>query len=233
LKTFSYENGLIVEEYLDGPELSIESFSFAGRHIVFGINMETKFEKNSANPFVEIAHQMPAPVPPEQLKAARDYTVAFLDAVGIADGPSHTELKLTSKGPRIIETHARVGGDFLTDLVRLTTGYDLYDLTLAWPLKLIEGIEAHPIPYGGAAIRYFTPPPGQVTAIRGIETTRGGRGVRTLHLPLHVGDQIRPILKSSDRVGYVIASAVSSTKAADICKHAIDNITIEVNSSST
>src|SRR5262249_51439024 len=107
-------NRFIVEEFLEGPEFSVESFSFNGFHSILAVT-----EKHCSESFVELGHVLPAALP----KQTEDEIVAcvrnFLDLVTLKDGPAHTEVKLTLAGPRIVEGHNRVGGDKINELVEL------------------------------------------------------------------------------------------------------------------
>jgi biotin carboxylase len=224
----SFKGDFLMEEFLEGRELSIESFSFNGKHFVFGINEETKYSGNSLNPYVEIAHEMPAFLAEQERTEVIAFIGKFLDCIGISDGPAHTELKLTPRGPRIIETHNRMGGDWLPVLVKLSSGVDLYELAVGWPCGILEPPIRAPEPFGGAAIRYFTPPPGVVGSVSGLEYARIEPGVVALHLPLRPGSVIRPIRQSADRPGYVIATASTAQAAAKICQRVVDTVRIEV-----
>lgn len=217
----------LMEEYLDGPEISIETFSFGGRHRIFAITQKIINEASTENPYVEIGHQLPAVLEPEMENKIRNYVVNFLDLMEFADGPGHTEIKLTSNGPRIVETHTRVGGDYITGLVRLATGHDLFALTLGWPLGLMREPDTVPA-LGGAAIQFFTPPCGVVADIFGAEYWRQEPGVHLIELPLKPGDRIKPILSSSDRVGYVVATGRDGADAARLCSTVRENVRIVV-----
>ncbi|HEY7008803.1 MAG TPA: ATP-grasp domain-containing protein, partial [Jatrophihabitantaceae bacterium] len=156
---------MLVEEYLSGPEISVEAFSFGpGRHHVVALTA-----KETLANFVEVGHVVPAPIPAETVAAVTAQVTALLDAVGHTDGPSHTELKLTSAGPRVIESHNRQGGDRITDLVELVHGVDLIKLGLAWATGQLEPWTSAPPANGAAAIHFMTPPPRTVGAITGID----------------------------------------------------------------
>lgn len=208
----------IAEEYLDGPEYSVDCFSFSGRHFILGINLETKNPGPIGSEFLEVAHQVPAPMSQERDHEVREFVRRFLDEVGIQDGPSHTELKYTSRGPRIVETHTRLGGDRLWDLIRLTTGYDLVDMTLQWAMGTLKPLDADPVPRGGAAIQYFTPPPGRLKHLHGMQALRRLPGVVDISLTVDVGAHIPPAMQSVDRAGYVIAQGQTVQQAMEICQ---------------
>ena len=63
---------------------------------------------------------------------------SFLDAVGLVEGPAHTEIRLARNGPRIIESHNRNGGGRINELVRLTFGFDIKATAPGWACGLGE-----------------------------------------------------------------------------------------------
>ena len=218
----------IAEPFLPGAEFSVEAFSCAGDHHVVAITAKLTNDDDPANPFVEIGHVVPAPVGAEGAAAITAYVSGFLDVMGITDGPSHTELRLTPTGPEVIETHTRVGGDSIPTLVRQATGYDLLDLVVQWALDGIRPEAPVPVPAGAAAIRFFTPPPGRVAAVGGVQRWQGLPGVLKLHLPLKAGDTIHSVRDSRTRAGYVLATAPTAEQAVDICRQVITGVRIDV-----
>ncbi|MBR7834644.1 ATP-grasp domain-containing protein [Actinospica durhamensis] len=218
----------IAEPFLDGPEFSVEAFSRAGAHHVIAITGKLTQDDDPENPFVEIGHVVPAPIAPEAATAITQYVAGFLGAMGITDGVSHTELRLTASGPEVVETHTRVGGDSIPTLVRQATGYDLLDLAAQWPLEPDRPYQPAPTTAGAAAIRFFTPPPGTVLGVSGVQRWQGLPGVLKLHLPLAAGDEIPAIRDSHTRVGYVLAAAASAEQALEVCRQVISGVRIDV-----
>ena len=210
------EGEFIAEPFLDGPEFSIEAFSRAGEHHVLAITGKLTAE------FVEIGHVVPAPLDPSAAAAVTTYVRDFLEVMGIAEGPSHTEVRLTAAGPEVIETHTRVGGDSIPTLVRQATGYDLLDLTAGGPLEPVTPTA------GAAAIRFLTPEPGTVAAIVGVQRASGLPGVLKLHLPLQPGDRVPPVRNSRTRAGYVLATGPTAAQATERCRRAIAEIRIDI-----
>lgn len=121
---YSRTQQVIVEEFIDGREFSVEYISHNGQHYFLQI---TDKVTSGAPRFVEMQHHQPADITDEVREAIRDMVERALTALKITNSPSHTEIKLNSNGQLcIIETGARMGGDFITsDLVRLSTGYDM------------------------------------------------------------------------------------------------------------
>ena len=114
----------IVEEFVDGREFSVEALSHNGKHYI--IQITDKVTSGSPH-FIEMQHHQPADISLDIDEKIKETVKGALSVLKIENSPSHTEIKLNSKGELyIIEIGARMGGDFITsDLVRLSTGYDM------------------------------------------------------------------------------------------------------------
>jgi biotin carboxylase len=199
----------LMEEYLDGPEISVESFSFNGTHVVYALT-----DKLVGDGFIEIGHSVPGRHSDETYQTVSALISEFLDAVELHDGPSHVEVKLTARGPRVIEGHSRRGGDRINDLVNLVYGIDFEELMLSWALGRIDAPVERPPAKGGAAIRFLSAPQGRVTAIDGPADVRAQPEVAELHVNYALGDHIGPVRWSLDRPGFVITTG-DTTEEAD------------------
>jgi len=119
----SFTNRAIIEEYISGREVSVESISWKGKHYILAITDKVTTEEPY---FVELEHHQPSQLAEQiQLKIKAE-TLKALSALHIDYGASHAEFKITTQGEVFaIEVGARMGGDFIgSHLVRLSTGYD-------------------------------------------------------------------------------------------------------------
>jgi biotin carboxylase len=119
----SIENAVIIEEYIEGTEVSVEFISWNAKHYFLAI---TDKVTSGAPHFVELAHHQPSSHSFEIQELLKETTIKALNSLDIRYGASHTELKICSDGSvRVIEVGARMGGDFIgSHLVQLSTGYD-------------------------------------------------------------------------------------------------------------
>ncbi len=119
----SLGNEAIIEEFVAGVEVSVETISWQKRHFILTITDKV----TSGSPhFVELAHHQPSLLPEATQAEIRRQTLAALTVLGIDYGASHAEFLITRDGHVFVtEVGARMGGDFIgSDLVRLSTGYD-------------------------------------------------------------------------------------------------------------
>ena len=119
----SFKHEAIIEEFVTGCEISVESISYKGQHYILQI---TDKVTTGAPFFVELEHHQPSSLPEDIQCRVKEIVLHALDALYIQFGASHSELKITENGDiKIIEIGARMGGDFIgSDLVKLSTGYD-------------------------------------------------------------------------------------------------------------
>ena len=119
----SFEHKAIIEEFVTGREISVESISNEGNHYILQI---TDKVTTGAPFFVELEHHQPSSLSEDIKEKVRQIVLHALDALHIEYGASHSELKIDEDGGiRVIEIGARMGGDFIgSNLVQLSTGYD-------------------------------------------------------------------------------------------------------------
>ena len=220
---YSSENGrsgtVIVEEYMVGPEVSVEIIVWQGTPHVLQI---TDKLTTGAPHFVEMGHSQPSRLPVVDQEKIKDLACRAVKAVGIDNGPAHVEIMLTKDGPKMVELGARMGGDCITThLVPLSTGVDMIKATMDICLGLTPDIE--PKFQKGSAIRFFDVAPGTITAIEGVEEAKAIPGVKEISFTKQIGDTVGA---SGDRVGFVIAQTDTPEDAENTCKKALEVIKI-------
>lgn len=117
-----YDAGVLVEEYLDGPEISIDSACVKGEATALFIA-----RKHIGYPpyFEEVGHTVDAQDPLLSDPAVCDLVTSAHTALGIQDGTTHIEVRLTPSGPRVVEINGRMGGDLIPLVGKFATGIDL------------------------------------------------------------------------------------------------------------
>jgi len=115
------DHATLVEEYADGPEISIDSAVYHGR--VYPICLAHK-ELGYPPYFEEIGHFVDGAEPMLKDPALISALEQAHAALGFTDGMTHTEYRLTPSGPKLIEVNARIGGDLIPYLGLRATGID-------------------------------------------------------------------------------------------------------------
>jgi carnosine synthase len=132
---FEQGTDLLLEEYLDGTEFDVDLL------VSDGVCVFSTVSENwpTAEPyFVETGLHTPSLHPPERLGPVVELCFRTVLALGFRDGLFHVEAKDTTRGPRILEVNARLGGGHIADFHRLVTGVDLIEqqLLLALGVRL-------------------------------------------------------------------------------------------------
>ena len=221
-KQFSHNGIVVVEECMVGPEVSVETLAIDGE--VHVIQITDKRTTGSPH-FVEMGHTQPTRLDcAEEIKRV---AIAANKAVGIKNGPSHTEIIVTKDGPKIVEIGARLGGDCITThLVPLSTGVNMVEACIK--IALGEKPDIVPTHHCGSAIRYFKQHAGVVKSITGVEAAEGMSGVKQVSIVHGVGEKITDITDSGSRMGFVIAQGTDADDAAEKCEKALKVIKVEI-----
>ncbi|MFB0627635.1 ATP-grasp domain-containing protein [Streptomyces sp. AB3(2024)] len=217
-------NEFLMESYLDGPEFSVEALSFAGRHVVVAVTEKLVDDTH----FAELGHALPARLAPGDHARITAAVADFLDTMGVTDGPSHTELRLGSRGPVVIESHNRVGGGHINELVEAAYGIDLMGYGMAWPLGLVEPLAGPPAARAGACTRFVLRDPGTVTAVSGVEEVAARADVLAVEVSVRPGDPVRPLRDNWDRLGFAAVTAADTDAAIALCERLTAQIRIDV-----
>jgi biotin carboxylase len=205
----------LIEEYLDGPEYSVETLTWQGRTEVVAV---TRKLLTPPPAFVEIGHAVPAPLPEHDRRACAELVGSALAAIGYDFGAAHVEIRLTAAGPRIIEINCRPAGDRITRLAHLATGVDL-------PGQLI-GMYLGRAPSTadrlnlGAAIVFLPSLPGEVVGIEGLEEAAAVEGIVDLSVYVAPGTELAQVGDNTDRFGHVLAVGPDSDRALARAEHA-------------
>lgn len=110
---------------MEGPEVSVETLSFDGHTHIIAI---TDKVTTGSPEFVEMGHSIPSQLSIDTKLQIEKVVIAAIKAVGINNGPSHTEIIITKDGPKVVELGARLGGDNITThLVPFATGVDMVE----------------------------------------------------------------------------------------------------------
>ena len=221
-KQFSRSGEIVVEEYMEGPEVSVETMSVDG---VCHVVQITDKLTTGAPYFVEMGHNQPSMLS-EAVKAdIRRVAIAANRAIGIKNGPSHTEIKVTKQGAKIVELGARLGGDCITThLVPLSTGVNMVEMCIR--IAMGEKPEIKPAFDKGSSIRYFRHGAGHVVRLDGVDEAGKMPGIQQVSVVHGLGEDVHEITSSSERMGFVVAQGDDPQDAIDRCEAALRKINI-------
>jgi biotin carboxylase len=213
----------MIEELVDGPEVTVNAFSRAG---VF--HPLTVTDRLTAEPpafGVALAHVWP----PEHADGAPGVAEAAAEALGIREGPTYTQVRIGPDGPRVIELAARLGGGHDAELCHAALGVDLNGLALAAALgEEIAPEMLAPTPrVGGAVVRFLVAPQGELLEVTGAEEARALEGVVDVRVYRAPGFRFGPLRRGADRAGAVLAVGDSREEALERSARAADLVRFE------
>lgn len=212
----------LVEEYLDGPEYSVETFSTGGTPTLVGI---TAKRVSGPPEFVETGHLFPAPDAPDDMW---DTVQQALKAVGYEWGPAHTEVRVDSAGvARIIEINARLAGGMIPELIREATGIDLLDRQLAAATGRPADLTPTRQRYAGITF-LLAAGHGVFRGVAGVADARAVGQVTDVAVYWTPDTPVRPAASAYDRLGHVVASAASPVEVERALTEAVSRITLIV-----
>ncbi|MFC7490494.1 MULTISPECIES: ATP-grasp domain-containing protein [unclassified Knoellia] len=203
---------VLLEEFVEGVEVSVETMSFGGTTHVYGVTSKDLF----GDPYyIECGHTFPVALSEESRAELYGVVRRALASIGYDYGPCHTEARLTDRGWRIIEANPRTPSSCMTMLVTDVTGRS--PILDAWLLALGEQPAVEPVTWtGAAAVRMLYPgATGPLRRIEGVEEAAADPAVQVL-LHVHEGEELMARMDNSSCVGFTYATADDVDSARDI-----------------
>lgn len=224
-KKFSHSGELVVEEFMEGPEVCVETLNVEGT--CYPIQITDQLAKQPPY-FTDAGYSQPTLLNEETKKEIKKVAIAANMALENFNGSSCTEMIITKTGPKIVEVGARLAGDCMTThLVPLSTGVDMVKAVIN--IALGEPVDFIPKYKKGSCIRYYMKPiVGKIKAFEGIEVAKAVEGIQQVTIVKKIGDMAVELRGSSDRIGFVIAQMNSPEEAIAQCEKALDLIKVIV-----
>jgi biotin carboxylase len=216
----SRDGRALCEEFVEGPELTINAFVDAGRVVPLTIT-----DRERALAFgVATAHLYPSQHPVADVVTVAE---AACRALAIRHGPTYTQVLLGPGGPRVMEVAARLGGGHDGELCAAALGVDLsaaaVRAALGEPPASLE-----PLRDRAAVVRFLIAPPGRLLRVEGLEQARALPGVELAYSYRVAGELIEPLLHGPDRAGFVLATGATRPDAEAAARAAERLITFAV-----
>lgn len=214
---------VMLEQFIDGPEFSIEIIVWDGK-----VNVLTVTDKKTtgAPHFVELGHNQPSCFLETDVAKLKAAAVAGVKALGVNNCACHAEAKLHNGKAYLMEIGARLGGDFIaTELTHLSTGVDMVAAAINCALGVEPCLEPTEEKHG-VCIRYFCPRPGKLVSISNTELLDDPR-VYLWDIYYKKGDMIPEVTSSLCRSGHVIAIEETPQKAIALAEQLIEEVKME------
>jgi biotin carboxylase len=201
---FSPTGRVLLESYMPGPELSIDTIVYNGRvHLLTAADRIIEFEPY----FVETGHTIPSALDSDTIREAFEFMIRGIEAIGVGIGPSKCDMKITPDGPRIGEITVRLSGGYHCQYTTyLATGMNNVRAAIDIALGR-EPSERDLIPvwHRYAGERAFLPGYGRVKSIEGYQEAGRIKGVKKLFCHVEPGDVLKPLTSNMGKAGNVVA----------------------------
>ncbi|OYD09610.1 ATP-grasp domain-containing protein [Paludifilum halophilum] len=214
---------VLLEEYVEGPEYSVEMLTHKGKSVCIGITKKTTV---GFPHFIESRHIFPAPLSQDKRVELERVVRKTLEAVGFYNGPSHTEVKWTENGCKVIEVNARLAGGMIPQAIQLATGIDLLQEQIRIAVGQSPKVTRPKTGYAGVKF-LLAERKGILSGIRGVEFVRQMKGIHSVEITSSPFTRIHPPESSYHRLGFFIAHGKDYNEVSKVMKDAEDRLTVE------
>ena len=221
---------VMVEEYLDGQQISTEAIIQRGVGVTPGFTERNYEYLDRFEPFIiENGGHQPTSLPMHVQESVSELAIEAGRALGVETGIIKGDMVYTDAGPKVIEVATRLsGGWFSTDQIPLATGVDLIGAAIRIALgEYVPLDEVRPKHWRGVAIRYFFPEPGRITAIKNTEKFNDVSWVHKLIFFVKPGDIVEEVTNHTKRAGCVITTGETRDEAIARAEEVIRTVHIE------
>jgi biotin carboxylase len=196
----SPDGRILVEGFIDGLEITVEAFSVEGRCHVLALSEKEHYAFNEC-----LARRLSYPprLGVEAIDGISKIASSAVDSLGLRDGLSHGEYRISRGTPHLIEVGARGGGSRIASrVVPHVSGVDVYELLV----RRLRGetVRIARTPQRAAVLEFFDFRPGKVRAVHGLDEVRQEGLADVLEMPLQPGDVVSQPTDDRDRHGYAL-----------------------------
>ena len=215
---------VMVEEFIEGLECTVETFSHDGR--VYPLLCTEKVKVPGTKGTVAMELRTPE-LDAALLQKLEETATGALAALGYRNGPGHTEIIVTKDGrPYLVETAGRGAGFMVFDaMIPRASGYDLAQ---ACAVQAVGGEPPEPELRGTPVVlRFFPSRAGTISGVSGFAEAAALAGVEAAPF-VGIGERMEQANTDGDRLGYILAWGNSRAQTLERAAQAEEMITFEV-----
>jgi biotin carboxylase len=228
-RSHSPNDRVMVEQYLEGPQVSTESVIVNGACFTPGFSDRNyEYLDRYAPFFIENGGDLPSHLSPNIQEKVKDVVAQAAAAIGVVNGTVKGDIVIHNGEPYVIELAARLsGGFFCTREIPLNTGVDF----IAAAIKLALGeevMEAELQPTHATPViqRYSFPDAGKVVSISGEDEARQVSGVTEIIVTAKPGDVIPAAGDKRPSAAMVLTTGVTREAAVAAANDALSRLKI-------
>lgn len=205
-KSYSSNGDVLIEEFLEGKEYSVETISYCG------VTTIIQYTEKIITPYpntVEMGHIQPADLTEKEKEDIKNIVISGINALGINNSAAHSEVMLTHSGAKVIEIGARLGGDFIgSHLTKSSTGISMDRAAIQIALGIMPDICFRK--HACSCIKYLKLPKGRVVKeIMPQENLNKMPNIIFTYIFIKQGDIIQPVIHSGLRPGCIIVEGMN------------------------
>ena len=231
-RSFSKQDIVLIEEYLEGPETSTESIVHNGKIYTPCWGNRNYSKKDVYYPYmIEDGGELPTSLSKKEKEKTERTVKKAIRALGIDFGAAKGDMLIHKGKPYVLEMAARTsGGRFCDTKVPLSNGVNILKPLIDMHVgNKVDLKELKPKYERGVAERTIIPNPGKILSIDGVGVAKKMRGVYKVYVnpELKIGSYIKPIKNHAEKGGYVIALGDTREIAVKRAEEAIETIKIK------
>jgi biotin carboxylase len=218
----------LVQEYCHGREIGINGIVIEGVFFLLTIALRNS-SRARGGAFGVAMEKVTLELPDTVKRVVVGNLEQACSAMGIVNGPVYAQAILSEDGSIvIIEIMPRLGGGEDSRLVQLATSYDLAGATAQMSLGRKVFRPAVGLLSKVVALRFLSVPPGLLRDISGVEKAGSVPGIRAVRIYYQPGQEIKPMISSRERGGYILAEGANTDSALTCLDLAERMITFDV-----
>jgi len=221
---------LLIEEYLPGPELSIDGLLDCGHLTVTAVFDKPRTPDGPT--FEETLLVTPSRLPAPVLAAAVATAGRAARALGLSHGPIHAELRIRDQDgqaqPAMLELAARCIGGLCSRALRFPGGQSLEELVLASALGQPVPAARHDPARSAGIYMLPVPRPGRLRAVEGRDRAATVPGITGLTITIPAGQQVRPLPDGDRYLGFIFAEAGTQHEVEQALTAARDQLRVTI-----
>lgn len=215
---------VILEEFMPGPEISVEAFVVNG-----DVHILTLSDKERTAPpsLLDTTLKFPSIQPNPVQRKVCDVAVRAIEALEINDCPVHMEQIITSEGPKVVEMAARGPGfKVYTDIIPYVTGVNGIEAQIRLLLDKAPDLTTR-VPLRGACLMFFSSEEdGVIKEIRHLDKLALNPDIYEIEMYVNPGDKVRKLTCGQDRIGHLLTLSETREKAVSLAEEAFQKIQI-------
>lgn len=219
------ECAFLIEEYMCGEEVSVETISNNGEITVVGI---TDKSVTGSPYFIENGHMFPAKLGEDVKENIGEYVRKVLLATGYNHGIAHTEIKLTKDGPRVVEINPRTAGNYIVELIEYVTGVNMLKVFVSLALGEQLSISVTNTDVCSAAIMFIVPNcGGKIKQIKGVGALKEDSNIIRYKVEDCEGKSVEKPIDNACYLGHIITRDCEGYSARIYAETALGRLEIE------